>query len=249
MAVKTSKSANKSAANQPATDKTNGFAYSREQFQQLIEDTLSLAKKLGASDAAAEVSEGMGLSVSVRKGKLENVERNRDKSIGVSVYLGQRRGNASTSDFSPQALEQTVRMAYDIARYTAEDPAAGLPDADDLALGRAAKRDLDLFHPWAIDAEGASELSRRCEDAAMSVDPRITNSEGAGVSAQQSHFWTGNSRGFRGGYASSRHSLSVSPIAGRGNDMQRDFWYTSERDARDMAKPSAAMRQNAPWPA
>jgi PmbA protein len=242
MAVKTSKSANKSAANQPATDKTNGFAYSREQFQQLIEDTLSLAKKLGASDAAAEVSEGMGLSVSVRKGKLENVERNRDKSIGVSVYLGQRRGNASTSDFSPQALEQTVRMAYDIARYTAEDPAAGLPDADDLALGRAAKRDLDLFHPWAIDAEGASELSRRCEDAAMSVDPRITNSEGAGVSAQQSHFWTGNSRGFRGGYASSRHSLSVSPIAGRGNDMQRDFWYTSERDARDMAKPEAIGR-------
>jgi len=146
-----------------------------------------MAKKLGASDAAAEVSEGMGLSVSVRKGKLENVERNRDKTIGVTVYLGQRRGNASTSDFSPQALEQTVRAAYDIARYTAEDPAAGLPDAEDLATPRQAKRDLDLFHPWAIDAEGAAELSRRCEEAALSVDPRITNSEGAGVSAQQSH--------------------------------------------------------------
>ncbi|MFZ2297353.1 MAG: metalloprotease PmbA, partial [Aquabacterium sp.] len=145
-------------------------------------------------------------------------------------------------DFSPKALEQTVRAAYDIARYTAEDPAAGLPDAEDLATPRQAKRDLDLFHPWAIDAEGAAELSRRCEDAAMSVDPRITNSEGAGVSAQQSHFWAGNSRGFRGGYASSRHSLSVSPIAGRRNDMQRDFWYTSERDARDMAKPEAVGR-------
>ncbi len=197
---------------------------------------------MGATDAAAEVSEGMGLSVSVRKGKLENVERNRDKTIGVTVYVGQRRGNATTSDFSPKALEQTVRAAYDIARYTAEDPAAGLPDAEDLATPRQAKRDLDLFHPWAIDAEGAAELSRRCEDAAMSVDPRITNSEGAGVSAQQSHFWAGNSRGFRGGYASSRHSLSVSPIAGRGNDMQRDFWYTSERDARDMAKPEAVGR-------
>ncbi len=219
-----------------------GFAYSQDQFQQLIEDTLSIAQKMGATDAAAEVSEGMGLSVSVRKGKLENVERNRDKSIGITVFVGQRRGNASTSDFSPQALEQTVRAAYDIARYTAEDPAAGLPDVEDLALGKAAKRDLDLFHPWSITAEKAAELARRCEDAAMSVDKRITNSEGGGVSAQQSHFFAGNTRGFRGGYASSRHSLSVSPIAGRGNDMQRDFWYTSERDAKDMAKPEAVGR-------
>ncbi|MBI2733018.1 MAG: metalloprotease PmbA [Aquabacterium sp.] len=245
MAAQKSKIAPKStpqSAGKSHAETDSGFAYSREQFQQLIEDTLAIAKKLGATDAAAEVSEGAGLSVSVRKGKLENVERNRDKSIGVSVYVGQRRGNASTSDFSPQALEQTVRAAYDIARYTAEDPAAGLPDVEDLALGRAAKRDLDLFHPWAIDAEAAAELARRCEDAALAVDPRITNSEGGGVSAQQSHFWAGNSRGFRGGYASSRHSLSVSPIAGRGNDMQRDFWYTSERDARDMARPEAVGR-------
>ena len=220
----------------------SGFAYTRDQFQQLIEDALSLAQKLGASDAAAEVSEGMGLSVSVRKGKLENVERNRDKSIGVSVYLGQRRGNASTSDFSPAALEQTVRAAYDIARFTAEDPAAGLPDAADMATGRAAKRDLDLFYPWSIDAAEAAELARRCEDAALTVDSRITNSEGGGVSAQQSHFLAGNTRGFQGGYASSRHSLSVSPIAGRGNDMQRDFWYSSERDARDLARPEVIGR-------
>jgi len=135
-----------------------------------------------------------------------------------------------------------VQAAYDIARHTAEDPAAGLPDAEDLALGKAARRDLDLFHPWAIDAEGAAEIARRCEDAAMGVDARITNSEGAGVSAQQSHFWAANSRGFQGGYASSRHSLSVSPIAGRGRDMQRDFWYTSERDARDMAKAEVVGR-------
>jgi PmbA protein len=246
MPAQTPKSAAKNsqatAAKPSSTGQESGFAYSREQFQQLIEDSLKIARQLGATDAAAEVSEGTGLSVSVRKGKLENVERNRDKSIGVTVYVGQRRGNASTSDFSPQALEQTVRAAYDIARYTAEDPAAGLPDEQDLALGRAAKRDLDLFHPWAIDAEAAAELSRRCEDAAMVVDPRITNSEGAGVSAQQSHFWAGNSRGFRGGYASSRHSLSVSPIAGRGNDMQRDFWYTSERNAADMARPEAVGR-------
>ena len=219
-----------------------GFAYSQDQFQQLIEDSLSIAQKMGATDAAAEVSEGMGLSVSVRKGKLENVERNRDKTIGITVFVGQRRGNASTSDFSAQALEQTVRAAYDIARYTAEDPAAGLPDEEDLALGKAAKRDLDLFHPWSVTADKAAELARRCEAAALSVDKRITNSEGAGVSAQQSHFFAGNTHGFRGGYASSRHSLSVSPIAGRGNDMQRDFWYTSERNAKDMAKPEAVGR-------
>ncbi|WP_199758494.1 metalloprotease PmbA [Aquabacterium soli] len=234
MAVKPSKSS--------ASKASNGFSYSREQFQSLIEDTLGLARKLGATDAGAEVSEGVGLSVSVRKGKLESVERNRDKSIGVTVYLGQRRGNASTSDFSPASLEQTVRAAYDIARFTAEDPVAGLPDAEDLALGKAATRDLDLFHPWKVNADQAAELARRAEAAALSVDRRITNSEGASVSAQQSHFFSGNTRGFRGGYDSSRHSLSVSPIAGRGNDMQRDFWYTSERDARDMAKPEVVGR-------
>ncbi|MCY7316317.1 MAG: metalloprotease PmbA [Rubrivivax sp.] len=225
-----------------STPADSGFAYRREQFQQIVEDTLKLARDIGASDAGAEVSEGIGLSVSVRKGELENVERNRDKSVGVSVYLGQRRGNASTSDFSPAALRQTVQAAYDIARFTAVDPAAGLPDAADLASSEEAARDLDLFHPWAVDAAAAAEIARRCEDAAMSVDKRITNSEGAGVSAQQAHFWAGNSRGFRGGYDSSRHYVSVSPIAGKGRDMQRDGWYSSMRDARDLAAPEAVGR-------
>ena len=221
---------------------STGFAFDKAQFQQIVEDTLKLAKQLGASDAGAEVSEGVGLSVSVRKGELENVERNRDKSLGVSVYLGQRRGNASTSDFSAAALKQTVQAAYDIARFTAEDPAAGLPEADDLASGSEAGRDLDLFHPWAVDAAAAAEIARQCEAAALAVDKRITNSEGAGVSAQQAHFWAGNSRGFRGGYASSRHYISVSPIAGKGRDMQRDGWYTSMRDAQDLASPEAVGR-------
>ncbi|MGM9480098.1 metalloprotease PmbA [Roseateles sp. NT4] len=219
-----------------------GFAYSPEQFQQWIEDALAEAKKLGASDAGAEVSEGCGLSVSARLGQLENVERNRDKSLGISVYLGQRRGNASTSDFSAQAIRDTVRAAYDIARFTAEDEFAGLPDEADLALDASARPELDLFHPWAIDAAAAAEIALRCEAAALSVDKRITNSEGAAVSAQQSHFWMGNTRGFRGGYASSRHSLSVAPIAGRGNDMQRDAWYSSMRDAADLASAEAVGR-------
>jgi PmbA protein len=220
----------------------SSFAYTRSQFQQIVEDALAIARQLGASDAGAEVSEGVGLSVTTRLGELENVERNRDKSLGVSVYLGQRRGNASTSDFSRAALEQTVRAAYDIARYTAEDPVAGLPDEADLARGEAAERDLDLFHPWAIEADEATEIARRCERAALDTDRRITNSEGAGVSAQASHFFAGNTRGFRGGYASSRHSISVAPIAGDGDGMQRDAWYSSMRDAADLAAPEAVGR-------
>ncbi|WP_325423237.1 metalloprotease PmbA [Aquabacterium sp.] len=226
---------------------SQGFAFTREQFQQIIEDTLAIAKSAGASDAAAEVSEGAGLSVSVRKGEIENVERNRDKSVGVTVYLGQRRGNASTSDFSRQALEQTVKAAYDIARFTAEDTAAGLPDAEDLVSVDEAAVDLDLFHPWAVDADGAAALAKRCEDAAFATDRRISNSEGGATSAQQSHFWAGNSHGFRGGYSSSRHSISVSPIAsmktGKGQvDMQRDAWYSSMRDALELASPEAVGR-------
>ena len=221
---------------------SQGFAFDRGQFQQIIDDTLVMAKDVGATDAAAEVSEGAGLSVSVRLGEIENVERNRDKSLGVTVYLGQRRGNASTSDFSAEAIRQTVRAAYDIARFTAEDPAAGLPDAEDLVTPDVAGLDLDLFHPWALDADGAASLARRCEDAAFATSPKISNSEGAGVSAQQSHFWAGNSRGFRGGYASSRHSLSVAPIAGKGAAMQRDAWYSSMRNAMELASPEAVGR-------
>jgi len=220
----------------------SGFAYSRAQFDQLIDDTLAYSRQLGASDAAAEVSEGTGLSVSVRKGEIENVERNRDKSLSITVYLGQRRGNASTSDFSRVALEQTVRAAYDIARFTAEDPAAGLPDAGDLATPAEAARDLDLYHPWAIDADAALEIALRCEAAAFATDRRINNSDGCGVSVQQSHFVAGNTRGFRGGYASSRHSLSVAPIAGRGAGMQRDAWYSSMRDPAELASPEAVGR-------
>jgi len=219
-----------------------GFAHSRAQFEQLIADTLAVSRRLGASDAAAEVSEGAGLSVSVRKGEIETVERNRDKSLGVTVYIGQKRGNASTSDFSRTALEQTVRAAYDIARFTAEDPAAGLPDEQDLATPAEAQRDLDLYHPWAIDADAAVQIALRCEAAAFATDRRITNSDGCGVSVQASHFIAGNTRGFVGGYASSRHSLSVAPIASVRGDMQRDAWYSSMRDPAELAAPEAVGR-------
>jgi PmbA protein len=218
-----------------------GFAFSRAQFEDLVDSALAHAKKLGATNAGAEASEGCGLSVSVRKGELENVERNRDKSLGITVYLGNRRGNASTSDFSQAAIEQTVQAAYDIARFTAEDPVAGLPDEADIAT-LAEQPDLDLFHPWAIDSEQAATLALECEAAALRTSKKITNSEGAGVSAQQSHFFSAHTHGFRGGYASSRHSLSVAPIAGKGDHMQRDAWYTSMRDARELASAKAVGR-------
>jgi PmbA protein len=224
------------------TQAHDGFSYSRNYFEGLVDSALKHAKKIGATDAGAEASEGCGLSVSVRKGELENVERNRDKSLGVTVYVGHRRGNASTSDFSEAAIQQTVQAAYDIARFTAEDPTAGLPDEEDIAKEHP---ELDLFHPWAINSEEAAQLALACEAAALKTSRRITNSDGAGVSAQQSHFFSAHTHGFRGGYASSRHSMSVAPIAampGKNAEMQRDAWYTSMRSADQMASPEAVGR-------
>jgi PmbA protein len=226
----------------------SGFSYSRATFEGLVDQALDHARKIGASAAGAEVSEGCGLSVSVRQGELENVERNRDKSLGVTVYLGQRRGNASTSDFSPAAIAQTVQAAYDIARFTAQDPVAGLPDADEVVSLAESGRDLDLFHPWAVSSDQAADIARATEAAAFRTDKRITNSEGASVSAQQSHFFSahramdGGTPDFRGGYASSRHTVSVSPIAGKGDQMQRDYWYSSQRHPDELAAPEAIGR-------
>src|SRR3954470_17449211 len=157
----------------PAQD-GSGFAYSRPDFEELVDTALAHARSLGATDAGAEASEGCGLSVSVRKGELETVERNRDKSLGITVYVGNQRGNASTSDFSRAAIERTVQAAYDIARFTAQDPVAGLPEADDI-VGANEQPDLDLFHPWAIDSERATQIALACENAAFATDRRITN--------------------------------------------------------------------------
>ncbi|MDB5763259.1 MAG: pmbA [Herminiimonas sp.] len=219
------------------------FIHSQDQLKQLARDVLRFAKEKGASDAAVEISEGTGLSVTVRKGNIETIEQNKDKGIGVTVHLGQgsavRRGNASTSDFSQKALKDTVEAAYNIARFTAEDDCAGLPDAESLEMEPA---DLQLYYPWSISAEQAVELAKRGEAAAFAVDKRITNSEGASVYAQQSHFVAANTRGFIGGYPYSRHTVSVAPIAGKGANMQRDDWYSSMRDPGRLARPEAVGR-------
>jgi PmbA protein len=206
---------------------------SLDTLRQLAADIVVYARKKGASDCVAEVSEGDGHAVSVRQAEIETIEYNRDKGLSVTVYLGQRRGNASTSDFSRQAVHDTVDAALNIARFTAEDDCAGLPDVDQLAFEY---QDLDLCHPWGIDVDQAVELARECEQAAFAADKRIVNSEGASVNANQGCFVQANSRGFSGGYASSRHSVSCSVIAGKGDGMQRDYWYSVARNAAEILK-------------
>lgn len=202
------------------------FSYDSNLLRSLAERTLAFARAQGATAAEVEVSEGFGQSVGVRLGEIESIEYNRDKGITVTTYIGQRKGYASTSDFSEQALQDTVKAALSIAKFTAEDPAAGLADADLLARDITS---LDLYHPWQVSVEQSLELAKICESAAMAVDSRITNSEGAGVSTQESHFIYANSSGFCDGFASSRHSLSCAVIAADDLGMQRDYWYNTSR--------------------
>jgi PmbA protein len=209
----------------------SAFSYPIEQLRKIAADVLEHARGLGATAAETEASEGFGQNVTVRRGEVETIEYNRDKGVGVTVYVGQQRGHASTSDFSPQAVRDTVQAAFSIARFTAADDCAGLADPDLLAHDVP---DLDLYHPWDLPVEQAIELARACEAAALGVDPRITNSEGATVSTQQSHFIYANSLGFSGGYPSSRHSVMCSVIAGEGDEMQRDDWYAVARAAEDL---------------
>ena len=220
------------------------LSYSSQALQDLAGQVLDLARKGGASAAETEVSEGSGLSVSVRHGEVETIEHNRDKGIGVTVYLGQRRGHASTSDFSADALARTVEKALSIARFTAEDDCAGLADRDLLA---AAWPDLDLFHPWDVTVEQAVEQARQCEAAALAVDARIRNSEGGSLSSQNAQFVYANSLGFSGGYPSSRQSVSCAVIAEEGEQsggaMQRDYWYTTARAAADLDSVEAVGRR------
>jgi len=207
------------------------FSYAFSTLQQLAEDVLKHAREKGASACEVDVSEGFGQSVGVRCDEVETIEFNRDKGIGITVYSGQRKGYASTSDFSPQALRETVEAALNIARFTAEDDCAGLADA---ALMAKDCPDLDLFHPWALTVEDAIETARRCEQAAFETNPLISNSEGASVSTQQAHFVSANSLGFMGGYPTSRHYISCSVIAGEQDTMQRDDWYTTRRCADEL---------------
>jgi PmbA protein len=207
------------------------FPVTREALERVANAVLDAATKGGATAAETEVSQAVGQSVSVRRGDVETITYNRDKGIGITVYVGKRRGHASTADFSDDSIRATVDKALAIARYTAEDPAAGL--ADPARLARAWP-DLDLHHPWDLPVERAIELARETEAAALAVDPRITNSEGASVARGESEFVYANTEGFAGGYRSSRHHIDCSVIAEADGAMQRDFWYTAARAPEDL---------------
>jgi PmbA protein len=209
----------------------SGFSYSLDEIKQMSEDVLKVAKLQGASAAEAELSLSIGQNVSVRMGETENIEYNRDKGMSVTVYFGQQKGHASTSDLSPKALKDTVAAACNIAKYTAKDEFCGLADAKLMATDIL---DLDLHHPWNISVDEAIEIAKECEAAALHVDTRISNSEGASVSTGTGYFAYSNSHGFTGGYPSSRHGISCSVIAEADDNMQRDYWYSTARSATDL---------------
>ena len=223
----------------PMNEADTRFPMASEALRQISQTVLARARANGATAAETEVSQGFGQSVSIRKGEVETIEYTRDKGVNVTVYVGKRRGHASSVDTSESALVATVDKALTIARYTEEDDAAGLADPDRLARNLP---DLDLYHPWDIAVDDAIEIARNCERAALDVDKRITNSEGASVSAHESEFVYANSLGFSGGYKGSRHGISASVIAEDGGSMQRDYWYTSSRLHGEMQNAEAVGR-------
>jgi len=210
------------------------------ELKNIVSEALAHARALGASQAEADVSLQKGLTTTVRLGEVETVEYQRDRGMGVTVYFGKRKGSASTADLSARAVEETVEKACDIARYTAEDECSGLADPAELATDIP---DLDLDHPWDISPEEAVECARSCEAAGRAIDARITNSEGATVGSHRGVRVYGNSHGFLGGYPSTSHSISCVLLAQDGDDMQRDYWYSSARDGRDLESAEAIGRK------
>lgn len=202
-----------------------------ERLKTLVSDILDEARRQGADACEVGVSLDAGLSVGVRMGDVETVEFNRDQGFGITVYQGKKKGSASTSDSSPEAIRETVKAACDIAGYASEDPCAGLAEADLMAKDLP---ELDLYHPWGVDAEQAIELALQCEDAGRSHSDKIVNSDGANVGTHQGCRVYGNSHGFIGSYISSRHSLSCVLIGEQSGEMQRDYWYTVSRDGNEL---------------
>jgi PmbA protein len=216
----------------PSAAHARHFPVATAELERIASAVLDAAKRGGATAAETEVSQGIGQSVTVRKEAVETISYNRDKGISVTVFVGQRRGNASTADFADEAIRATVDKALAIARYTAEDPAAGLADP---ALLATSWPDLDLYHPWALSVEEAVEIGRETEAAALAVDARITNSEGATVARSESEFVYANSLAFAGGYRTSRHHIDCSVIGEQDGGMQRDYWYSASRAPSDLA--------------
>jgi PmbA protein len=213
-----------------------------ERLKEHVERVLKLARELGASDAEASASFSSGLSVTVRMRDVETLEYHRDQGIGLTVYFGQRKGSASTSDLGFEAIEESVRRACGLAKYAAEDDCAGLADADRLARSIP---DLDLCHPWPIEPPQAIELATDCEAAALDSDSKITNSEGATAGTSSGCSVYGNSNDFIEGYRTSHHSLSCAVVAAENGQMERDYEYTIARDPAELSDATVVGREAA----
>ena len=210
-------------------EKNNILAFPQaESFKNIVADTLKMAQASGATQAEAGLSVSQGLSVATRMGSVETIEHQQDNGLGISVYVGQHKGSASTSNLDPEAIRKTVEAACNIARYTSEDPCAGLADADLMAKEI---HDLDLYHPWDIDPQAVIDLALECENSALEFDPRIVNSEGASVDSSAGLSVYGNSHGFLQAQHKTRHSISCSVVAESDGNMQRDYWYDISRHA------------------
>ncbi len=212
---------------------TTQVAEQRKTLEQAVAQALELAK-VGSDGAEVSVSKTTGIGISTRFGEVENVEFNSDGALGITVYYQQRKGSASSTDLSPDAIARTVQAALDIARYTSPDPFAGVADKELLAFEAP---DLDLFHPTELDADRGIELAARAEQAALATDKRITNTEGGSFNSHYGIRVFGNSHGMLQSYCSTRHSLSASVIAEAAGDMERDYAYTIARSINDLKSP------------
>ena len=210
-------------------EKNNILAFPHaESFKNIVADTLKMAQANGATQAEAGLSVSQGLSVATRMGSVETIEHQQDNGLGISVYVGQHKGSASTSNLDPEAIRKTVEAACNIARYTSEDPCTGLADAELMA---SEVHDLDLYHPWDIEPQAVIDLALECENSALEFDSRIVNSDGASVDSSAGLSVYGNSHGFLQAQHKTRHSISCSVVAESDGNMQRDYWYDISRHA------------------
>ena len=205
-------------------------------LQEQVEQIIAEARRQGASACEVAVSLEQGLSTTVRQREVETVEFNRDQGFGITLYVGQRKGSASTSASGAEAIRETVAAALAIAEHASEDAFSGLAEAGLMAREMA---DLDLYHPWNLTPEQSVELALECEAAAFAADSRISNADGTSLSTHRGCRVYGNSHGFVGSYASTRHSLSCVMIAERDGQMQRDYWYDVNRQGTALASAAS----------
>jgi len=220
--------------------KVQPLAHTKEKLEDLVQSCLAEAKKQGATSAEASVNIEHGLSVTARLGEAETLEHHNDRGLGITIYIGQKKGSASTTNFEAAAIKDAVTAACKIASFTEEDECAGLADADLMATNM---QDLDLDHPWGVSPEEALEIAIECENTARDVD-KISNSEGASLTTSQGNTTYANSHDFVGSYSSTRHNLSCVVIAEQDGNMQRDYWFATTRDPKNL-ESAASIGQKA----